>query len=69
MFLVPEQHREILNNIMLMGYSREDSIRALKASFFNADRAVEYLCTGIPENVGQNPLDESAGDFGFFIRI
>jgi len=45
---VPEEHQQTVEAIMAMGYERSQVIRALRASYFNADRAVEYLCTGIP---------------------
>uniref|UniRef100_A0A915B028 UV excision repair protein RAD23 n=1 Tax=Parascaris univalens TaxID=6257 RepID=A0A915B028_PARUN len=65
--LTPEQE-ETVQAIVAMGYPRDRVIRALRAAFFNGDRAVEYLCTEIPDEeeiAGQHDegeAEESAGE-------
>ncbi|KAG7491570.1 hypothetical protein MATL_G00005180 [Megalops atlanticus] len=43
-----QQYESTLNEIVSMGYKREKVVAALKASFNDPDRAVEYLLNEIP---------------------
>ncbi|KAJ8587238.1 UV excision repair protein Rad23 [Rhizopogon salebrosus TDB-379] len=56
-FLSGEALQSTINNMIEMGFEREQVIRALRASFNNPDRAVEYLMTGIPAHL----MSEAAG--------
>lgn len=36
---------------MLMGFERPQIEQALRAAFFNKERAIDYLLNGIPQNL------------------
>ncbi|KAL8679220.1 MAG: hypothetical protein Q9186_004462 [Xanthomendoza sp. 1 TL-2023] len=55
------QREAAVQNMESMGFPRAEIDRAMRAAFFNPDRAVEYLLNGIPENVQQEQQESQAG--------
>ncbi|KAI4208034.1 MAG: hypothetical protein LQ346_000198 [Caloplaca aetnensis] len=58
------QRDAAIQNMESMGFPRAEIDRAMRAAYFNPDRAVEYLLNGIPENIQQEQQQGSRGVAG-----
>lgn len=61
-----EEYDAAVANLMAMGFERDQVTRALHASFNNPERAAEYLFSGIPDQVLEQPApaEGASGDSG-----
>ncbi|KAK4963231.1 UV excision repair protein rad23 [Elasticomyces elasticus] len=55
-----EQRSAAISNMEAMGFPRDQIDRAMRAAFFNPDRAVEYLLNGIPASAEQEQRTAAA---------
>ncbi|OJJ96751.1 hypothetical protein ASPACDRAFT_80959 [Aspergillus aculeatus ATCC 16872] len=54
------QSEAVVAQMESMGFPRSDINRAMRAAFFNPDRAIEYLLNGIPDNIQEEQQQQAA---------
>lgn len=60
-FLSGDVLQTSIANMVEMGFARDQVVRALRASFNNPDRAVEYLMNGIPSHLDIEASSQARG--------
>ena len=63
-----QEEEDVISRIIKMGFGRKEVVKAMQAAHSDAERAVEYLMTGVPNGQGQaweggdiqHPNDDSA---------
>ncbi|KAF8632771.1 hypothetical protein AX17_004763 [Amanita inopinata Kibby_2008] len=58
-FLSGEALKNTISSMKEMGFAEDEITRALRASFNNPDRAVEYLMTGIPSHLQTETMGQT----------
>merc|ERR1719502_1814830 len=58
----PPEAQQAIDNLVEMGYGKEDVEAAMIAAFMNPDRAVQYLEEGIPPELAAGPTPMEGAD-------
>lgn len=62
--VIGEQYEQTVQEMMSMGFPRSQIIAAMRASFNNPDRAMEYLLSGQIPSIDEGESEEMSGDEG-----